>query len=134
MSSIHSDAFKESSKGSFGYSDWFLYKYMFSHAGPYKKELLTVAGYMLFFSLSTVLGPLILLTAVDRFSTDQTISFGINVIDNFTVTIINFLRSMVTVNDIWYEVFVAAFYYLFDWQHGDRASCAFLFLLTLFAS
>ena len=82
--SIHADAVKESKRGSFGYSDIFLYKFMFRYMIPYKKELAIILIYMFLFAISTAAGPILLMVVIDRFaeySTDNSV-FGISVIDD----------------------------------------------------
>ncbi len=62
--SIHTDAEKESARGSFGYSDLELIKFMFGYANQYRREILVTLLYMILFSASTVVGPLILAAAI----------------------------------------------------------------------
>ena len=66
---MHTDADKEDSRGSFGNSDLYLYKFMFSYALRYKKDFLKAVGIMIVVSVVTVIGPLILQQAVNVFMT-----------------------------------------------------------------
>lgn len=112
-SAIHSDAVKESAKGSFGYTDWFLYKFLISRGKPYKREFGIIVGLMFFFAISTAIGPVVLLKAVDRFSSEQTITYGIGFIDRLSVILIDFMANLLpTIDPIWHEVTITAFYYL----------------------
>jgi ATP-binding cassette, subfamily B, multidrug efflux pump len=111
--SIHADAFKETSKGSFGYSDWFLYKNMFSYTKLYRKELAIVFAHMIVFTITTAVGPLILLYSVDRFSANQPATFGIPPLDYLTIFLAGVFRFLFpNLSDFWAEVAVIALYYL----------------------
>ena len=45
---IHTDAEKESKRGQFGYSDIFLYKFMFRYLLPYKRDLIIASIFAIF--------------------------------------------------------------------------------------
>ena len=66
--SIHTDADRELPRGSFGYSDMFLYRFMFHYRKPYKKELSIILLYMILFAISTAAGPILLMVVIDRFA------------------------------------------------------------------
>lgn len=61
----HTDADKEDKRGSFGYSDMFLYKFMFSYVKPFKGMVSTILGYMIVFALITAIGPLLIFSTID---------------------------------------------------------------------
>ena len=78
---IHTDAEKETRKGSFGYSDIYLYKFMFSYMAKYKKELFVTGVLIVLYSIFTVAAPLILLNGVNLFEKSPFAVFGISIID-----------------------------------------------------
>ena len=51
MTAIHTDAEKELKRGSFGYTDMQLYKFMFAYVKPYFKELSIILILMISFSI-----------------------------------------------------------------------------------
>ncbi len=113
MSQIHADADKESAKGSFGYSDWQLYKFMASYGRYYKKELFYLFLLMVGFTIATSLAPLILLTAIDRFSTSTRISFGVDIVDDMSSLLEGlFLSIFPGIPQIWLDVIIASVYFL----------------------
>lgn len=109
---LHSDAEKEKAKGSFGYTDGHLYRFMFEYAKPYKKELSIVLVYMLILAGVTAVTPVILLTAIDRFSANANILLGIGWLDAVTKWLTNAGQYMLPQIDvIWIEVAVLSLYY-----------------------
>ncbi|MHA2362548.1 MAG: ABC transporter ATP-binding protein [Candidatus Hodarchaeales archaeon] len=112
---IHHDADKETKKGSFGYSDWFLYKFMFSYIIPYKREVIITLSYMLLVSIFTIYGPILLQRAVDNFTLTETISpYGIKPLDDIAVIIIDFFSlNYPSINPLWVEIAIFAISYLF---------------------
>ena len=114
-SDIHTDADKEEARGSFGYSDIFLYKFMWKYMRPYKRELSYIFGLMVLFSMVTVAGPILLMLTINRFSTGETGSkfFGIKPIDSAMASTVDRLELLVSnVERIWLEASVIAFVYL----------------------
>ena len=114
---IHTDADKEIRRGSFGYSDIFLYKFMFSYMIKYKKELIITGILMVLFSIFTVAGPLIIGNGVNLFvgdiSTNNLIIFGIPFIDNFIIKIIVFLHNIFPNYSLFIiELFIMSIVYL----------------------
>ncbi|OLS27234.1 MAG: putative multidrug resistance ABC transporter ATP-binding/permease protein YheH [Candidatus Heimdallarchaeota archaeon LC_3] len=112
--SIHADADKETKKGSFGYSDIQLYRFMFKFALPYKKEIINTLILMLLVSIFTVGGPLLLIKAVDRFSeANITEILGIEIIDKFLFSLRAFFQSITDLDALWFDVGVITLAYLF---------------------
>ena len=109
--SIHTDAEKESKRGSFGYSDMQLYKFMFSYVTPYVKELSFVLFLMIIFSMATAIGPIILKTTIDRFGTTDPSIFGISSIDGLFLSTAHSIAS-IGISEIWSEVLVLGISYL----------------------
>ena len=114
---IHTDAEKEVRKGSFGYSDIYLYKFMFSYMVKYKKELTITGILIVLYSVFTVAAPLILDNGVNLFTGDNsTVSlsiFGIPFIDNFFVSIINFAHNIFPNYDLFIiDLFIISIIYL----------------------
>jgi len=110
--SIHTDAEKESKRGSFGYSDMQLYKFMFKYVTPYLHELLIILGLMIVYSLATAVGPIILKTTIDRFGTEAGSGlFGIKFIDRLFLGGSNFFENL-GLPSVWAEVLVLGLSYL----------------------
>ena len=68
LSLRYADKEKERKEGSYGYSDWQIFKFMLSYLLPYKKEQVKILAYVISFSWVTALGPIIILEIVDRFT------------------------------------------------------------------
>ena len=112
---MHADAEKETKKGDFGYSDTFLYKFMFSYMRPYTSELLKVLFLMITISVLTILGPVLLSKAIDRFTLEnQGQLFGVPLIDGFFNAVIEQVQSVFPFfieNRIWLELIIISFLY-----------------------
>lgn len=110
---IHSDSDKETKRGDFGYSDTFLYKFMFSYMKPFKKELIVTFFLMLIFSLSIVIGPIILLNALNFIDTDNFIVLGLPSFDIFILSLTNdFLILFIPgISDFWIKILTLSFVY-----------------------
>ncbi|MFW9929569.1 MAG: ABC transporter transmembrane domain-containing protein, partial [Candidatus Thorarchaeota archaeon] len=110
---IHSDAEKEEQRGTFGYTDTELYKFMFRYALPYKKEIVITLLLMLLISIFTVGGPLLLMRAVDRFTIDNPSDIlGIEIIDKILISIRDTFVSITNFNTLWFDVFIITVAYL----------------------
>ena len=114
---IHTDAEKEVRKGSFGYSDIYLYKFMFSYMSKYKKELTITGMLIVLYSIFTVAAPLILDNGVNLFTGDNSIVslsiFGIPFIDNFFISIISFTHNIFPNSDLFIiDLFAISIIYL----------------------
>ncbi len=111
---VHSDAFKEEARGTFGYSDMFLYKFMFTYVKPYKKEMGVILSIMIFYALVTAIGPLLLMITINRFTSDNLDELiGISWIDNIFFNIFDVTsRIFPSLGQIWLEVAVIAIFYL----------------------
>ncbi len=68
---IHDDAEAESARGSFGYSDRQLYRFMFGYLTPFKSEVIVILVLMLFFSITTALAPLMLFISIGKEKEEQ---------------------------------------------------------------
>jgi len=113
MKKIHADAEKESSRGSFGYTDWKLYKFMASYGKYYKRELFLLILLMIGFTIATSIAPLVLLNAIDRFSSSNRINFGLYYIDQLTLIISDLVLAVIpNLNVIWIDVSLASTYFL----------------------
>lgn len=114
MTAMHHDAGKEAARGSFGYSDMQLFKFMLRYALPFKRELTTVFGYMVCFSLFTVAGPIVLMNTIDRFSGEAKGStFGIDWIDHIFDQAVHASGDMFpSVPPVWREGSILALAYL----------------------
>jgi ATP-binding cassette subfamily B protein len=112
---IHTDAEKETKRGQFGYSDFFLYKFMFSYMSPFKKQLVVTFILIVIFSITTILGPLILLNAINELQLRSSFTvIGIPFIDNYFNSIINFVQAnyFSTVNKLWLDILALTIVYL----------------------
>ncbi len=137
---IHNDAEKEKEEGSFGYKDGDLYKFMFRYALKYKKQLIIIIFFMLCFSLSTALAPILIQLLIDKFTLNTTAFFNIPWLDSIFYWVIQGVANIFSVstnNRIWIEVSLVAicylglqlFSYFFSYQRTLRMS-----KLGLFAS
>ena len=95
--SIHADADKESKRGSFGYSDVFLYKFMFRYVMPYKRELIIILMYMLGTSLLAIVGPILLMSTIDRFSDPDYIIFSGSFYSDWFYATTDFLEGILSI-------------------------------------
>ncbi len=114
--SIHTDAEKETQKGDFGYSDWELYKFMYDYAKPYKKEIFETIVYMVFYSFFTVLGPLLILRAVDTFQKKVIDAvFGFEFADRYIAEPFVAIMEKLFPNmeKLWFQVAILSLAYLF---------------------
>ncbi|MCG3217754.1 MAG: ABC transporter ATP-binding protein [Candidatus Heimdallarchaeota archaeon] len=108
----HHDADKEQKKGSFGYTDMQLYKFMFKYALPYKRELLILLVYMVFFSITTSIGPLLIKLAIDRVTDASDTLFSNSFLDNLSDKSINAISSIFSsANKVWLELTIIALLY-----------------------
>ncbi len=108
----HHDADKEQKKGSFGYTDMQLYKFMFKYALPYKRELLILLVYMVFFSITTSIGPLLIKLAIDRVTDASDTLFSNSFLDNLSDKSINAITSIFSsANKVWLELTIIALLY-----------------------
>ena len=92
---IHTDADKEDRRGSFGYSDMFLYKFMFSYMAKYKKELIITGILIFLYSIFTVEAPILIGNAINYLDPPQNYSFtffGISFLDQFITNFMNFFN------------------------------------------
>ena len=107
---IHHDADKESKKGSFGYGDLFLYKFMYRYIAPYRRQVIITLLYTVVVSFLTISGPILLLRAVDTFLSKETLPlFGISFLDN----IVNQIHLILPkIELIWLEIAILAGSYL----------------------
>ena len=112
MTAIHTDAEKELKRGSFGYTDMQLYKFMFAYVKPYLKELSIILILMISFSISTALGPVIIQTTIDRFSSEESLLFGNDFIDSIFLSLSQSLQNSFNVSLIWSEVIILGISYL----------------------
>ena len=110
--SIHADADKESKRGSFGYSDIFLYKFMFRYVMPYKRELTIILAYMLGTSLLAIVGPILLMSTIDRFSDPNYIIFEGSFYSDWFYATTGFLSDNLSLTNLWIEVIVLSAVYL----------------------
>lgn len=110
--SIHADAEKESKRGSFGYSDIFLYKFMFRYVTPYKRELIVILGYMLVTSLLAIVGPILLMSTIDRFSDPNYIIFEGSFYSDWFYAATEFLGYNLSLSILWIDVIVLSSIYL----------------------
>ncbi|OLS26524.1 MAG: putative ABC transporter ATP-binding protein [Candidatus Heimdallarchaeota archaeon LC_2] len=112
--SIHSDSEKEEARGSFGYSDVELYRFMFGYLKPFKSEVVVILVLMVFFALATAIAPLLLFISIDRFSQNKTGDiFGINFLDSISNSFISQMTSQFPDTDIvWFEVTIVGFIYI----------------------
>jgi ATP-binding cassette subfamily B protein len=110
---IHADADKETRRGTFGYSDTQLFRFIFSYALPYKREIGITLILMIFVAIFTVTGPLLLLKAVDRFGpTNSPEIFGIPLLDELIRPLKVFLTSNNLLDELWFDVGLLTFIYL----------------------
>ena len=131
---IHTDSDKEERRGSFGYSDIFLYKFMFAYMAKYKKELIITGILIFLYSIFTVVAPLIIGNAINFIapssssstssSTSSFTVFGISFIDNwiydllvslshsYNLSLFGFHISF-TLSAFILELFALSFIYLF---------------------
>lgn len=114
MSAIHSDASEESKRGSFGYSDWTLIKFMFSYITQYRREIGIILGLMMLYSFATAIGPIILMINIDRFALgDSTNVFGITFLDNAFFDLVEQINSLFpNASGFWTEVILLGIVYL----------------------
>ncbi|MHA2029375.1 MAG: ABC transporter transmembrane domain-containing protein, partial [Candidatus Kariarchaeaceae archaeon] len=114
MSSIHTDAEKEEARGSFGYSDWELVKFMFGYITPYKRKVIVILMLMFMFAISTALAPLLLFISIDRFSKNETGDiFGISILDSFAESVITqMVEWFPNVELVWFEILIIGFLYI----------------------
>lgn len=111
--SMHTDSEREEKRGSFGYSDSFLFKFMFRYMTPYRAELILVSFIMLLFAITTAIGPIVLMAAINRFTGDSTTGlFGINFIDNPVEDLISFVQTTLSLSTVWAEATVLSIIYL----------------------
>ena len=100
---IHSDADKEDIRGTFGYSDMYLYGFMFSYMKKYKKELAITGILIVLYSIFTVIAPLILANGINLFTGDSGfIVFGIPFFDNYVLSIVTYVHT----NFSGYSIFI----------------------------
>lgn len=92
---IHADSEKETKRGDFGYSDMFLFKFMFSYMMPYKRELAVTLIFMVIFSITTALGPIILLNSIDYLQGlhESFTMFGVPFLDHYIAQMITAIES-----------------------------------------
>lgn len=114
MSSIHTDADKEEARGSFGYSDWELIRFMFGYLRPYKRQVSVILVFMLSFATTTALAPLLLFISIDRFTGNRTGEiFGIDILDSFANSIVDGLTKLYPETDVvWFEITVIGIFYI----------------------
>ncbi|MHA2503761.1 MAG: ABC transporter ATP-binding protein [Candidatus Kariarchaeaceae archaeon] len=113
MSAIHTDADKELKRGSFGYSDMELYKFMFGYVTPYIKELTIILLLMIIFSIATAVGPIILMSTIDRFGNEGTTAiFGVEEVDVYLFGFAVQLQDLLKISQTWSEVLVMGITYL----------------------
>ncbi|MHA2169506.1 MAG: ABC transporter ATP-binding protein [Candidatus Kariarchaeaceae archaeon] len=112
---IYSDADKEEARGSFGYSDIFLYKFMFNYVKPYKRDLSVILLLMITFAIATAIGPILLMITINRFVDNNADElFGITWIDKKIFSIFDRISSSFpSVDKIWIEVSVITTLYFF---------------------
>jgi ATP-binding cassette subfamily B protein len=111
---IHTDADKELKKGSFGYSDIYLFKFMFSYMKQYKKELILTGFFIVLYSIFTVIAPIILGNALNFFIDTNSYSiFGINFFDDYVIEIINWLSVNHLISLFLLQITALAGIYLF---------------------
>ncbi|MCH8906722.1 MAG: ABC transporter ATP-binding protein [Candidatus Heimdallarchaeota archaeon] len=111
--SIHTDSEREEKRGSFGYSDSFLFKFMFRYMTPYRAELILVSFIMLLFAMTTAVGPIVLMAAINRFTGDSTAGlFGIDFIDNPVEDLIAFIQTTFSLSTVWAEATILSIIYL----------------------
>ena len=123
---IHTDADKEDKRGSFGYSDMFLYKFMFNYMAKYKKELMITGVLIVFYSIFTVEAPILIGNAINFLdpSPNYTFTFfGIPFLDQLIQDISHFFNRSYSFRILSYninfslslfimELFLFAFVYL----------------------
>ncbi|MCY3411077.1 MAG: ABC transporter ATP-binding protein [Candidatus Heimdallarchaeota archaeon] len=104
----HTDAAKETKRGSFGYSDMFLYKFMFSYVKKYMREVVIILISMGLNALLTASGPLLLFVTIDILAygmQPEGVLFGI---------IIDIIQSMdfIPLESKWKTATILSFLYL----------------------
>jgi ATP-binding cassette subfamily B protein len=110
---MHADADKETKRGTFGYSDTQLFRFMFSYALPFKREIIITLILMVLVSIFTVAGPLLILKAVDRFGpTNSSEIFGIEFLDVLVNPLKLFLTSNNLIDELWFDVTFITLIYL----------------------
>ncbi len=115
QSILHNDALKETKEGSFGYKDRDLYKFMLRYALTYRKQIFGIIFFMLFYSVSTALSPMIIKIVIDKFTTNSGEFFGVSWLDRAFQNIVQFLLGFLSVDpafQIWIEVGLLAGCYL----------------------
>lgn len=102
---MHTDAEEESKRGSFGYTDMQLYKFMFSYIIPYKRDLIIISIYMILYSLVTSLSPLLILVSINQFSEHRTGNiFGNKLLDGPSYVIIDYFENVFpNIAQFWFE-------------------------------
>ncbi len=110
--SIHTDAQKETKRGSFGYKDSELYKFMLKYVLPYRRDVILVLLYMGLNSFFTVLGPMILMNAIDRFS-DAEFLFGSAVAEGYLKKTAYAIYANINIPLVWIQVTLLSLLYLF---------------------
>ena len=93
---IHTDAEKEDKRGSFGYSDMFLYKFMFSYMAKYKKELIVTGFLIVLYSIFTVEAPILIGDAINFLDPSQNYTFtffGIPFLDQLVQNFAQFFNK-----------------------------------------
>lgn len=122
---IHTDADKEERRGSFGYSDIFLYKFMFSYMTKYKKELIITAILIFLFSIFTVASPIIIGNAINLFTNTSSFSvFGIGFIDNWIYGIIQLLSHSYNFTIFTYHISFSVSFFM-----GELLVLSFIYLV-----
>ncbi|MDH5400989.1 MAG: ABC transporter ATP-binding protein/permease [Candidatus Heimdallarchaeota archaeon] len=112
--SQHSDAEKEKPRGSFGYSDIYLYKFMLSYLRPHVKELFKIFIYMIISAIATSAGPIILMVTITRFGNENSNEiFGIYTLDKLILDVSRMINTNIpSLNQTWSEIIVISFLYL----------------------
>ena len=85
---------------------------MFAYVKPYLKELSIILILMISFSISTALGPVIIQTTIDRFSSEESLLFGNDFIDSIFLSLSQSLQNSFNVSLIWAEVIILGISYL----------------------
>ncbi len=104
---IHTDADKEDKRGSFGYSDIFLYKFMFSYMTKYKKELVFTSVLIILYSIFTVEAPIIIGNAINFLSVKDNnsfIIFGISSLDHLILSVLSYFDQTYTISILNYTI------------------------------
>ena len=86
---------------------------MASYGKYYKRELFLLVLLMIGFTTATSIAPLVLLNAIDRFSSSNRITFGVSYLDQLTFIISDLVLAVIpNLNVIWIDVSLASIYFL----------------------